>query len=146
MTRRTLAIAVGAVALLVAAVPVGRLEGARFDDSQNDGLAAVRREVRLLYQPSLTHYRLDETHGLTCLVYRRGANDLALELCFDGQGRLVEAVDRRGGETKRWSLRPHPNAARIREDPATVENAWRRLVARVRARAVARSEAVPSVE
>jgi hypothetical protein len=123
--RRLAVAAAAALVLLVAAVPVGRWEGARFDGEQNDGIAAVAAAVGPLDQEELTHYRLQD--DLTCLVYGRDGDELALELCFDGEGRVVEAVDRRGAEVERWSLRPHPGAAAIRVDPVEVAALRERL-------------------
>lgn len=152
MKLRLVLVAVAVVAV-AAAVPVGRLEGARFDDAQNDGIARVRRAVGPLEQPALSHYRVQiprelpesqiwfEMVELTCLIYRRGQNPLALELCFDSQGRLIEAVDRRGGRTRRWSLRSRPEAAKLKEDPNYIFFVWHSFYERVRAEAVKRLEA-----
>jgi hypothetical protein len=123
VTRLAAAIALGAVALVVL-VLVGRWEGDRFVDEANEGLVAVRDAVGPLDQPALTHFRLDA--GLTCLVYERDGKDLALELCFDS-GRLVEAVDRRGAETRRWSLRADPDAAAVFVDPDEIQRIHVRL-------------------
>jgi hypothetical protein len=122
--RRLVVVAV-CCALLVAAVLVGGWEGDRFRDEMRAGIASVRAVVGPLDNPALTHYRLQD--GLTCLVYGRDGNELALELCFDAAGRAVEAVDRRGADVERWSLRPEPDAASIRVDPAQVDRLRTRL-------------------
>jgi len=111
--------------VLPAAIGVGRWERSRFAEEENAGLRAVRAAVGPLDQPALRHFRLQE--DLTCLVYERDSDELALELCFDGNGRLVEAVDRRGSDAERWSLRPDPDAAAIRVDPDEVRRARERL-------------------
>ena len=47
--------------------------------------------------------------GMDCLLYKRGSNPFALEFCFDGAGRVIEAIDR-----TRRSARASGASARIR--------------------------------
>ncbi len=56
-----------------------------------------------------------------CLVYRRGRNAFALELCVDDAGRVVEAIDRRSGEPSIWSLRDDPTASEVLVDRREVD-------------------------
>ena len=62
-----------------------------------------------------------------CLVYRRGPNPYALELCVDHTGRVVEAIDRRTVDRKIWSLTFEPASSPVRVDRAEVD----RLLARM---------------
>ena len=109
-----------AAALVVAAllVGLGRLERSRHAEEQNDGIVRVRATVGPLGS-SLSGFRF--LARFQCLVYSRGENRFALELCVDRSGRVVEAIDRRGGDTEHWSLREDPELADVRVDRAEVE-------------------------
>ena len=125
MSRRwTIGLAAGLVVAL-ALVGVGRLERSRHADKQNDGIARVRAAVGPLDSPSLSGFRF--LARFQCLVYSRGKNQFALELCVDRQGRVIEAIDRRTGKTTWWSLREDPELASVRVDRAEVE----RLIVRM---------------
>ena len=126
---RRLAIAAGlTVAVLVALVPVGRWERNRHVDSVLRGLRRIQALVGPLGQPALSAYRVNVGFGFDCLLYRRGGNRYALELCFDRQGRLIEAIDRRGyGDPEIASLREEPDASTIRVDRKLVDRLLRRL-------------------
>ena len=109
-----------AAALVVAAllVGLGRLERSRHAEEQNDGIARVRATVGPLGS-SLSGFRF--LARFQCLVYSRGENRFALELCVDRSGRVVEAIDRRSGDAEHWSLREDPELADVRVDRAEVE-------------------------
>ena len=126
---RRLAIVAGlAAAILVALVPVGRWERGRHVDSELRGLRRLQALVGPLDQSSLAAYRVNVGFGFDCLLYRRGRNRFALELCFDRQGRLIEAIDRRGaGDPEIASLREEPAASTIRVDRELVDRLLRRL-------------------
>lgn len=90
----------------------------------------MRRVLALvgpLDNPSLDAYRIDIDFEFDCLLYRRGANRYALELCFDRAGRLAEAIDRRSGKPRISSLREHPEASTIRADRSEVVRLLKRL-------------------
>jgi hypothetical protein len=114
-----------AVAALVVAGLVGRWEKHRWVDSQLRGMRLVERLIGPLDQRSLVGYRV--LPQFDCLVYRRGADLLALELCVDPQGRLVEAIDRRGGARRYDDLHSDPAAASIRIDRAVVDRLLRKM-------------------
>jgi hypothetical protein len=87
------------------------------------------RRVEALIGPldnrTLSGYRV--LPGYDCLVYRRGTNPYALELCVDGTGRVIEAIDRRTVDRSIWSLTFEPGSSPVRVDRAEVE----RLLARM---------------
>lgn len=118
MSRRSWA-AVAVVVLVAALVVEGRWEGSHHADRQNTGIAKVRDAVGPLDNPTLHGFRF--LARFQCLVYRRGANEFALELCVDRDGRVVEALDRRSGAVDWWSLREEPARATVRVDRAEVE-------------------------
>ena len=117
-------IAVAAV-VLVAATALGRFERRRWIDAQVRGMERVQRLVGPLDQRALSGYRLQP--GFDCLVYRRGGNPFALELCFDRAGRLVEAIDRRQATRHIFSLRADASASTLRADRAVVDRLLRKM-------------------
>ncbi len=120
--------AAAAVAILVALIPIGRWEASRHADSELAGMRRVLAAVGPLDQPLLDAYRVNVGTGFDCLLYKRGANRFALELCFDKQGRLIEAIDRRaGGDPRISSLREEPSDSTIRVDRGLVDRLLKRL-------------------
>ena len=114
-------------AVLVALVFVGRWEGRRHERSE---IAAMRRtfgEVGTLDNKSLDAFRIDIDFEFDCLIYRRGSNHFALELCFDRTGHLAETIDRRSGKPKIASLREHPEASTIQVPRSEVVRLLKRL-------------------
>ena len=125
MTRgRTQLLAAALTALLL--VAVGRWEADRHVDLEIDGMHRVLAAVGPLGNQSLDAYRVSLV-PFDCLLYRRGANPYALELCADERGRLVEALDRRSGTLKVSSLREDPDASTIHIDRAEFNRLLRRL-------------------
>ena len=125
-SRRSAAVALGlAVAVAVALVVVGRWESRREARREMNGFRIVQRLVGPLDSPSLSGFRVFP--GFDCLTYRRGSNALALELCVDGGGRVVEAIDRRRYDRRIWSLRFDPGASTDRVDRVEVERLLRRM-------------------
>jgi hypothetical protein len=123
--RRRLAVAVAAVVGLAALVVVGRHERSDHAASENRKIAEIRRLVGPLDSPSLDAFRL--LPQFSCLLYRRDGNRLALELCVDAQGRVVEAIDRRRRTPRIASLREDPSHASVRVDRAEVDRLLRKL-------------------
>ena len=115
--------AVVVVAVVIAAlgllVVVGRWEGRRHADRENAKILRIREAVGSLDRPRPTGFRI--LNPFTCLTYARGGNKYALELCVDGAGRVVEAIDRRSGTPRIASLREDPGAATVRVDRGEVD-------------------------
>jgi hypothetical protein len=107
----------GVVAAAIAAVllvGVARWERDRHAVQENDGIERVYEAVGRLDAPTLQGFRfLDD---FQCLIYRAGGRKFGLELCVDWDGRVVEAIDRRGGDVRISSLREDPSRARVRVD------------------------------
>lgn len=109
----------------VAMTLVGRWERERWIDTQVRGMQRIERIVGPLDQPALSGYRV--LPAFDCLVYRRGTNPYALELCFDRSGRLVEAIDRLEATRRISSLRSDPGASTIHGDRREVDRLLRRM-------------------
>ncbi len=122
--KRVLAIAVVGVLVLAALVAVGRWERGRWVHSQVEGMKRVRVAIGPLESKSLDGYRM--LPGFDCLVYRRGPNPYALELCVDSAGRVVQAIDRRGARVY-YSLQAEPTASTFRVDRARVDRLLRKM-------------------
>ncbi len=116
------AVALGVLAVLVGA---GRWERSREVRSQAAGMRKVAALIGPLDNGTLSGYRV--LPAFDCLVYRRGPNPYALELCVDHTGRVVEAIDRRTVDRKIWSLTFEPASSPVRVDRAEVD----RLLARM---------------
>jgi hypothetical protein len=110
---------VAAVVLVVAVVlaVVGRHERASERNWNLDGIAAVRYLVGANLNHPLS-YRVPA--GLYCLIYGTPGRPFALELCVDGSGRILEAVDRRGSVPRFYSVTAEPAVANQRLPLSTV--------------------------
>jgi hypothetical protein len=119
VTRRVAVAA--ATILLVAAllVAIGRWERERRAREQVRGMERVLVAIGPLDNSNLAAFRF--LTDFQCLGYRRGRNPLALEVCFDAHGTVVEAFDRREGEPEIWSLRDDPTKSSLRRDRAQVD-------------------------
>lgn len=122
--RRWAIAAVAAVLMLGLLVIVGRWERGRWVRSQVHGMERIRAAIGPLDSSSLIGYRV--LPQFDCLVYRRGANPYALELCVDGAGRVVQAIDRRGLRTD-YSLQAEPSASTFRVSMRTVDWLLRKM-------------------
>ena len=120
------AVAALVLATAVAAlVIVGRWEDRREVRHEVRGMAQVAAVVGPLDNPSLSGYRAFPAGD--CLSYRRGSNALALELCVDPAGRVVEAIDRRRPDRRIFSLRFDHSASTLRVDRALVDRLLERM-------------------
>jgi hypothetical protein len=111
----TLALAVVAAALAA----VGRWEHRHDVRRQVRGMERVASVVGPLGGRDLSGYRI--LPAMDCLTYRRGSNALALELCVDPAGRVVEAIDRRRPARRIFSLRFDRAESTLRVDRARVD-------------------------
>lgn len=125
--RLALGLAAGLVVLLLL-VPVGRWERNRHADEENRGIRGVLALVGPLDSRALAGFR--RFTSFDCLVYRQGPNPLALEVCVDHEGRVIEGIDRRSGQPRIWSLREDPSRAAVRVDRAFVVRLLRGMGAR----------------
>ena len=125
MSRRALALVLAAALALAALVPVGRWERSRRAEEQVRGMELVRAAVGPLDSDTLKAFRY--VSRFHCLLYERGSNPFALELCVDLRGRLVEAIDRRSGEPEIWSLRDDPARSTIYVDRREVDRLLHRM-------------------
>jgi hypothetical protein len=119
------ALALAALLVLALLVGVGRWERSREIRHQAAGMRHVQALIGPMSNRNLSGFRV--LPGFDCLVYRRGPNPYALELCVDRAGRVVEAIDRRTVDRKIWSLTFEPATSPVRVDRAEVD----RLLARM---------------
>ena len=122
--RRLIAALSIGVVVLATLVAVGRWERGRWVRSQVHGMERVRAAIGPLDSVNLIGYRV--LPGFDCLVYKRGGNPYALELCTDAAGRVVQTIDRRGGR-RYYSLQAEPAASTFRVDPRTVDRLLRKM-------------------
>jgi hypothetical protein len=109
-------------------IALGRWEGDRHASQEMRGMRRVLAAIGPLDNPSLSMYRVHVGFGFDCLLYRRGRNRFALEVCFDNPGRVIETIDRRGsGDPQISSLREDPGASKIRIDRALADRLLKRL-------------------
>jgi hypothetical protein len=127
VTRRRLVVAAGAALLgLLLLIPVGRWERGHRADEEMKGMRTVLAAVGDLDSPTLRGFRV--LAGFDCLLYERNRNDFALELCVDDEGRVVEAIDRRGGGDPRiWSLRDDPTSSELHVERPVVNRLLLRM-------------------
>lgn len=123
--RRVAALALAVLAVAALLVAVGRWERQRRADEENAGMAKVLAAIGPLDSPGLSAFRV--LTGFQCLLYTRNGNRVALELCADAQGRVVETFDRRGEDPRISSLRDDPSRAEHRVDRAEVDRLLLRM-------------------
>ena len=119
MTKRVAAVAAAILLAAALLVTIGRWERERRAREQVRGMERVVAAIGPLDNSTLAAFRF--LTDFQCLGYRRGRNPLALEVCFDAHGRVVEAFDRREGEPDIWSLRDDPTKSSLRRDRGEVD-------------------------
>jgi hypothetical protein len=119
VTRRVIGIAVAVVLALALLVAVGRWEEHRAANKEMAGmrsvLAAVGGDIR---SSRLSGYRYGPPD---CLAYHDKTMLLALQLCFDSEGRLIQSVDRRPERPRYSSLEYEPSLSTIRFPRARID-------------------------
>lgn len=130
MTRRRVVLAtVGLVVLAAATVGVGRWERGHQARVESDRMARVLAAIDgRLAQPALSG--TFSAGPLVCFLYDTRERVNGASVCFDGSGRLAEAVDARSGTPSWRSLRFEPSLGRYRVNPAEVRRASAFLDAR----------------
>lgn len=113
------------LALAALLVGIGRFERRHEAQREMAGFRIVERLIGPLDSSRLSGFRVFA--AFDCLTYRRGRNVFALELCIDGSGRVVEAIDRRTYDRRIWSLRFDPSASTVRVSRAKVDRLLRRM-------------------
>jgi hypothetical protein len=117
--RRGIALAGLVLVGLLVLVGIGRWERSHRAGEQNREMRAVVAEIGPLDSPSLSAFRYLPTSDFDCLLYERGGNPFALELCADREGRVIETIDRRGGgDPEIASLRDDHTRSTVRIDRA----------------------------
>lgn len=94
MKRRATVVLAG-LAVIGLLIGVGRWERAHRADEQSAGMRQVIEAIGPLDSSSLAAYRY--LQYFQCLLYRRGTDPFALEVCVDSRGRVIETIDRRSG-------------------------------------------------
>ena len=112
MIRRILIAAAAVVGVLAILAGIGRWEQRRAAREEIAGMRTVLAAVGgNIASPKLSGYRYGPPD---CLSYFDGTMLLALQLCFDYEGRLVQAVDRRPEQPRYYSLEYDPSLSTIR--------------------------------
>jgi hypothetical protein len=120
MTRRAVGISVAVVVALALLVAVGRWEEHHAARKEMDGMRVVLAAIGgKIDSPRLSGYRFGPP---TCLAYHTKTMLLALQLCFDGEGRLIQSVDRRPDQPRYSSLEYEPSLSTIRFPPAEIDS------------------------
>jgi hypothetical protein len=121
----TFALVIAAAALVV----VGRWEQRRAAGKELAGMQTVLAAVGGKIESStLSGYRVGPPD---CLAYHGADLLLEYQLCFDAQGRLIEAVDRRPLEPSYFSLEYKPALSTIRFPRPEIDKLLRRAKATV---------------
>jgi hypothetical protein len=119
VTRRAVGIACAVVVALPLLVAVGRWEEHRAARKEMAGMRTVLTAIGgAIDSPRLSGYRYGPPD---CLAYHDKTMLLALQLCFDSQGRLIQSVDRRPEQPRYSSLEYEPSLSTIRFPPKEIQ-------------------------
>jgi hypothetical protein len=130
-THRAVAVLLAAPLVIGGLAVVGNWERERRADEQVRGMKTVLVAIGPLDGPTLSAFRY--LSSFQCLAYRRNDNPVALELCVDAAGRVVEAFDRRSGEPSIWSLRDDPTRSTVHVDRQEFDRLLARMTTAKRA-------------
>ena len=126
MKRLGLAAALAVVVLGVLA-GIGRWERAHQIRTQAVGIRTILGLIGPLDNRTLAGFRV--LPAFDCLTYRRNGNGLALEICVDRTGHVVEAIDRRALHRRFWTLQFEPSASPVRASWAEVQRLVKKMEA-----------------
>lgn len=117
--RRVLVLVLIAAVVLGALAALGRAERARWIESQRDGVQGVLDAVGGRFLVRTVSDTFDDVWrpGVSCIRYAEGGDPYAMQLCFDGRGRVIEAYDERSGKVVIYDLHVEPDESRLRIDP-----------------------------
>lgn len=126
ISRRAVLLALAAAAVLLVLIPLARLERAHAQHVQLAGMTRLwHRGGARVDGGNVDGFR----RGLNedCLLYDADGTPIAYELCFD-RGNLVQAIDRRGGRFRAWTIQPYgAGVATVHIAPALLARELRRL-------------------
>lgn len=125
--RRVSPVAVAAVVVLIALVAVGRWERSHEVHNQAAGMRSILRLIGPLDNPTLAGFRV--LPAFDCLTYARDRNALALEVCVDPAGHIVQAIDRRTPHRRFWTLQFEPSVSPVRVSWPEVQRLVRKMEA-----------------
>jgi hypothetical protein len=125
VTRRLVILVCIGAAAAVLLVVIGRAEAGHHARVESRQMRAVVATIGQLDNSTLDAYRVLPIFD--CLLYKRGANPFALEVCVARDGRVIETIDRRSGDPRVASLREDPRASTVRVGRAEVERLIRRM-------------------
>jgi hypothetical protein len=112
VTVRVLGICAAVVVALALLVGVGRWEEHHAARKEMAGMRTVLGAIGGdIDSPRLSGYRYGPPD---CLAYHDKTMLLALQLCFDSEGRLIQGVDRRPEQPRYSSLEYEPSLSTIR--------------------------------
>jgi hypothetical protein len=119
VTQRVVVIAVAVVVAVAALVGVGRWEQHRAADTEMAGMRSVLAAIGgHINSKRLSGFRYGPPN---CLAYHDRTMLLALQLCFDSEGRVIQSVDRRPDQPRYSSLEYEPSLSTIRFPPAEID-------------------------
>ena len=119
MTRRVLGAVLAIVVTAALLVGIGRWEQHRAARTETAGMRSVLAAIGGdIDSKQLSGYRYGPPN---CLAYHDKAMLLALQLCFDSEGRLIQSVDRRPDQPRYSSLEYEPSLSTIRFPPAEID-------------------------
>jgi hypothetical protein len=90
-------------------------------------MRGILRLIGPLDNPTLAGFRVLPTFD--CLTYTRDGNALALEVCVDPAGQVVQAIDRRTADRRFWTLQFEPSASPVRVSWLEVQRLVRKMEA-----------------
>jgi hypothetical protein len=125
--RRASAFIVALAVIVGALIVVGHWERSRQIHDQAAGMRKILRLIGPLDNPTLAGFRV--LPGFDCLTYKRDGSGLALEVCVDAAGHVVQAIDRRTIHRHFWTLQFEPSASPVRVSWPEVQRLVRKMEA-----------------